>query len=366
VLGQTSRLWTENIEGGRDQLEALLAQVRGFAGLPLPTLMAGHGLTAAGTGDWAGAVGGLAAFTLLTAGVFAGCLVVADRMYMQGWMRMQGSGTSQRSRARAARAAARGGWLSRAPADLAIALKDWRMIPRDLRSFAQLIGPLVLLPVAYINLLGGGGRRSFNAYEEVSELARGRFDPAGIFLAMGVLITAALVFSHVASTSISMEGRSWWLLKAAPITPTELLRGKFLVAFVPFAVLSTVLMIVAALWRGFSPFGLLYGWFGVELIGAGLLAIGLGFAVPWARLDWDDPRRMVSGWGWLFTTIGQTLLGLLAGGLLIVPVVVEAFAPGWTLAAYAAGILGAVAVTAGTAFALLTFAASRLRSVGEA
>lgn len=240
------------------------------------------------------------------------------------------------------------------------------MIPRDLRSFAQLIGPLVLLPVAYINLLGGGGRRSLNVYEEVNQWVAGRFDPAGIFLAMGVLITTVLVFSHIASTAISMEGRSWWLLKAAPIAPAELLRGKFLVAFIPFAVLSTVLLITAALWRGFSLVGLLYGWFGVEVIGAGMLAIALGFAVPWAKLDWDDPRRMVSGWGWLCTTIGQTVLGLLVGGFLIVPVVVEASAPDWTLPAYGVGLLGAVVVTAGAGFALLSFAAARLSSVGEA
>ena len=31
------------------------------------------------------------------------------------------------------------------------------MLPRDLRNFAQILGPLVMLPVVYFNLLGGGG-----------------------------------------------------------------------------------------------------------------------------------------------------------------------------------------------------------------
>ena len=35
------------------------------------------------------------------------------------------------------------------------------MIPRDLRNFAQILAPLVMLPVVYFNLLGGSGRRSF-------------------------------------------------------------------------------------------------------------------------------------------------------------------------------------------------------------
>ena len=60
--------------------------------------------------------------------------------------------------------------------------------------------------------------------------AHGAVDPTGVFVAMGVLMATALVCSQVASTAISMEAQSWWLLKIAPISPGELLRGKYLVA----------------------------------------------------------------------------------------------------------------------------------------
>ena len=51
-------------------------------------------------------------------------------------------------------------------------------------------------------------------------------------------------------------------------------------AWAPFAILSTVLLMGAAIWRGFSLFGLLYGWFGVELLGAGMLAIAWASPCP--------------------------------------------------------------------------------------
>ena len=40
-----------------------------------------------------------------------------------------------------------------------------------------------------------------------------------------------------------MEGQAWWLLKIAPVSGLELLRGKFAAASVPFALLSTVLLL---------------------------------------------------------------------------------------------------------------------------
>src|SRR5262249_810934 len=172
----------------------------------------------------------------------------------------------------------------------------------------QMLWPLFLLPVVYFNLLSG--RRGAGALAAAEQLGRGAADPAGILIAAGILAATALLFSRLALTAISMEGKSWWLLKAAPISGVEVLRGKFLAAWAPFAGLSTLLLAGAAVWRGFSAFGFLYGWYGVELLGAGMLAVGVGFAVPWARLDWEDPRRMSSGWGALFATLVWAMLAL--------------------------------------------------------
>jgi hypothetical protein len=127
-----------------------------------------------------------------------------------------------------------------------------------------------------------------------------------------------------------------------------------------------VLLVGAALWKGFSLFGFLYGWFGVELLGAGFLLVALGFSVPWAKFDWDDPRRMTSGWGWVFTTITQYLMGIIGGLLLALPLIAQIFAPQWVLLAYVVGVLVTVLGTALVSFLVVQFGLSRLPSAGEA
>lgn len=362
LIGQTSRLWTGRI-GARGDAGAFFGWVEGLLDLPLPSLIAGRGLAAAGIGRWGLAAADLALYTLVTLGFFAVCVVAADRLYATGWVRMQGSGGASRSRARSAREGARAGWLGRAPAWAAIALKDWRVLPRDLRNFAQLLSPLLFLPVVYVNLLAGGRGRDLDG--ALDALGPGAPDPANVAIAAGVLTATVLVFRRIAAISISMEGKAWWLLKAAPVAPGEVLRGKLAAALLPFAATSTLLLAGAAAWRGFSPLGALYGWYGIELIGAGMLAIAVGAAVPWAKLDWDDPRKMGSGWAGLISLGASALFAALAAALLCLPLVAIAFWPRATAAAWVVGPLGALALATGTVWGALWFGGRFVGRVGE-
>lgn len=364
VLGNTSRLWTSRLgDTGADPAQ-LLREAQRLEGLPVPSLIAGRGLALAGTGHWAGALGDVVGFLAITAGFFACCVLAADRLYAAGWVRMQSSGTARRSRERAAREAAGGGWLRRAPAWAALMLKDWRVIPRDLRNFAQMLTPLLILPVVYVNLLAG---RNSEGLAAVGAAGQGRaVDGAVIVVALGVLTTTFLICSRVALTSISMEGRSWWVLKAAPLSRLELLGGKFAAAMIPFAALSTVLLLGAALWKGFHPLGFLFSWFAVEVFGAGMLALTVGCGVPWANLEWDDPRKMRSGWGALIAFAGAAVLVIVGGAFLALPFLAEAFRPALTLPAWALGLAGATAVSAAIGWAGIRLGARFLPRVGEA
>lgn len=365
LVGQTSRLWTQRLFGPGQDPQEILGRLRQLVAIPLPSIVAGRGLAAAGAGNWAAALAELAGFLALTFGLFAACVVAADRLYATGWARMQGAGVANRSRARVARDAANAGWLGRAPAWAAIALKDWRTIPRDLRNFAQLLTPLVILPIVYFNIIGGGRRRSGELTDTLSGLGGGTVDPVGIVVAGGILLATVLIFRRVAATAISMEGRAWWMLKIAPISGQELLRGKLAAALVPFALLSTLLLLGATFWRGFSAVGFLYGWFGIQLLGAAILATAVGAAVPWAKLDWDDPRKMSSGWGNLISLVAGVLVAGVAGLLLCLPFVAFAFAPGLVLAAWLVGPLLALVLVAGTVWASLGLGVRFLARVGE-
>lgn len=310
LIGNTASYWTRQLSNMDFSLEGVLKTIQSLAALPIPSLVAGRGLVAAGQGSPLLGLGLMIGFLLVTFGFFAGCVWLADRMYATGWMRMQGAGATKRTHPGAASSTiagagpeqtARPGLLDRAAPFFAITLKDWRIIPRDLRNFAQFLSPLFLVPLIYIQLfINTGGRSGKTMAQTFNTFAPG-VDLSSILLAGTVLMSTIFVFSRIAQTGISMEGRSYWILKVAPISGRELLLGKFVSAMVPFAILSTVLLVIAAIVRHFSIGGFLYGWFGVMLLGAGMLAMNIGISVPWANLEWDDPRKMHSGWGGLIS-----------------------------------------------------------------
>jgi len=367
LFGNLSGRWSRQIfRSDQINFEVILTRLQDFINAPIPSLMAGRGLAAAGDGEAVTAILLVSSFLLITFGFFAATVWIADTLYASGWLRMQSSGVANRTKERAEKAAANSGLLGSAPASLAIALKDWRVIPRDLRNFAQFLTPLFLLPVIYLNLLGGGGSRSFNALAQANNFAQGRVDFANAFAAAGVLATTFLIFNRIAATGISMEDKSWWLLKSAPLSHPELLLGKFLAAMIPFAAVGTLLMIGLAIWRGFSLIGFLYGWFGMMVIGGGMMAVDVAFAIPWANLDWDDPRKMTSGWGALFGFVINAVLGLITGLLLSLPLITRALLPSVEIVAWIVGPLFAIIVSAAIGGLAVTFGLNRLGNVGEA
>ena len=95
-----------------------------------------------------------------------------------------------------------------------------------------------------------------------------------------------------------------------------MLFGKFMSSAIPFVILALIFMISADIWRGFSFVWFLYGLYGVLMLGLALLAVAVGLSVPWAKFDWDDPRRMLSAQTSIYTMIIWIVLGLMGGGIL--------------------------------------------------
>lgn len=368
LIGQTTRYWVPGLVGDgttRPDPEAVIDSFRGWASVPLPPLMAGRGLAAAGLGDLGMVAVSFGGFLLITVGFFATCVWAADSLYAAGWVRMQSSGSAKRGKERSARAAARSGWLGRAPSWLAIALKDWRVIPRDLRNFAQMLAPLALLPFVFLSIVAGGngrpGRPGRNPFENLEQGA------VGVFVAAGILVAVLFVFGRMAETSISMEGKSWWITKAAPLSPWEVLIGKFAATAIPYVIVSVVFMVAAAIWRGFDLVWFLYGLFGVEMLGIGLLAVAVGLSVQWAKLDWDDPRKMLPWQTAVLTLIAWLVVGGICGLILCVPFFVEMLnQPGLIALMMLLSIVVATLIVALSAYGSLRLGVQALVNVDEA
>jgi ABC-2 type transport system permease protein len=109
----------------------------------------------------------------------------------------------------------------------------------------------------------------------------------------------------------SQEGRSWWILKTAPIGPPGLLAAKWIVAYLPVAILGLAFLIVLSIARGVALGDAAFGLVVVGLCYAGMTGVNLAFGVVGANFEWDDPRRMVRGTtGCLSTIASVAALGI--------------------------------------------------------
>jgi len=121
------------------------------------------------------------------------------------------------------------------------------------------------------------------------------------------------LLSRLAGMGFSHEGKTYWLLKSAPISSIQLIIAKFTVAYIPSLVLGWLFIVIIGLVRATSLTTVIFNLLVVALCIAGVDGINLSFGVAGANFDWDDPRHMVSGLNGCFgalASIGFLLVGL--------------------------------------------------------
>ena len=186
--------------------------------------------------------------------------------------------------------------------------KDWRLIRRDLRNLSQLIAPLIFTVIYGFSMLRG--------FQSVSETPGDVFSTiiahSQIYISLGLPMFFGWSFLvNLTVNAYSREGKSYWMLKASPLSVKQLVIAKFLAAFLLGLAFQLFLFgfIIALNWPGLST--VIY----VMLVGvlfiAGLTGIMLTFGAYGAKLDWTDPRRMSQGTaGCLSAVAGMVYVGL--------------------------------------------------------
>ena len=277
-----------------------------------PLAWAARGLVSLGKADWiAGA--GLTALTLLVCGlVFYVALVTSERLYYNGWASMQNI-THKRKPVR--RSYGLPTWMPTAPAFQvwkpsalrAIIQKDFLVLRRDMRNMSQLVMPLILGIIYFFMLLRSGKDLSVGRGEAppvVLELIHN----ASTYTSVGLsLFVGWMLLGRLAGMGFAQEGKSYWLIKTAPVSSARQIVAKYLVAFLPtLGLCSSFLLLTWLIQRtGFATF--IFALPAVALCIAGSTGIYLSFGIAGANMNWDDPRHMQKGVASCLGTLASTV-----------------------------------------------------------
>ena len=349
--------------------ETVIAVADRVATAPVPTLWAGQGMVEIGQGQVSLGTARMLAYIVLTLGLFVFTVLVSDRLYLSGWLRMQGLSAKRRGLAED------GGRLRGDSLTTTLAVKDWLLRVRDPRQLVSLIGGAVIAVVvgglAIFRGGGGGDTGLLEASQSGALEIPGRFAALssafspGVIMAASVLFVGYAIFAQLAMTSLALEGQSYAVLKTAPVTGTQVWRAKSLGNWLPYAVVATLLLFIAWLVVGFSVVWGIYAWFCLLIMGAGMMAVNTSIGFRFANLDWTDTRRMTSGGGGLYSFLLSAFY-LLATGLVALLFFVLAVA--YPEAAILIALFGLVIIGAGTAawvWLMARWAESAWRRLGE-
>lgn len=308
----------------QEQTTQVLSQVSRFDTPWSPLAWAGRGLVAIGGGNWLNGSALIILTIVMACAIFLVALRTSERLYFTGWANIRTNHRKKNTRGTDRRSQRRLRYpnlvqrILPAPV-LGIVVKDFTVIRRDLRNLSQLITPLILGVIYAVMLLRGGGETPAGR-GEAPEWFIEVLNNILIYGNVGIaLFVSWFLISRLAMMGFSQEGKSYWLLKSAPVSTSRLLGAKFLVAYIPSLLLGWGFLLIISVIQGASLLTLLYSLVVIALAVAGADGLNLAFGVAGVNLEWDDPRKMTSG--------GIGCLGTLVGVIYLAVGLVLFFAP---------------------------------------
>ena len=189
--------------------------------------------------------------------------------------------------------------LPMSPPLRAFLAKDARYLARDLVLLSQIGIPLILYFVPFVI----GAQITTNA------------DTSGdlLLLCLGVVGTIAYMETSILGlSSLGLEGRGFWLVLSAPVSPDLLLRAKWTGAFAASALICIPLWLFACAAYHASPI-LAWGGLAALLVAcAALCGLAVGIAGVFPRFVYENPAHRASLsaliWGFVLAS-GYVLLG---------------------------------------------------------
>jgi ABC-2 type transport system permease protein len=183
-----------------------------------------------------------------------------------------------------------------------LVLKELRVFFRDTTQWSQLILLIVLVVVYVFNIrylpLNGEGITFFLA-NIVPFL---NLVLAGFVLAS---IAARFVFP-----SVSLEGRTWWLLKASPLSMHDLLWAKFWVGTLPLLVLALAIVFATDVMLHVSEFMTAVSVGTITLLTFAIAGLAIGAGTLFPQFETENAAQIPTSFGGLvFMMTAVSLIG---------------------------------------------------------
>jgi ABC-2 type transport system permease protein len=184
-----------------------------------------------------------------------------------------------------------------------LVLKEIRLFFRDTTQWSQLIMLAVLVVVYIMNVrllpLTGEGVTFFI----VNLVPFLNLVLAGFVLAS---IAARFLFPGV-----SLEGRTWWLLRSSPLSMRELLWSKYWVGTLPLLVLALAIVGVTDMLLQVSAFMFIVSIFTITLLTFALAGLAVGFGTLYPRFETENAAQIPTSFGGLLFMM--TAIALIGG-----------------------------------------------------
>ena len=188
-----------------------------------------------------------------------------------------------------------------------LVLKELRMFFRDSTQWSQLILLAVLVVVYVVNIrylpLTGDGMTFFI----VNVIPFMNLALSGFVLAS---IAARFLFP-----AVSLEGRTWWLLRSSAMSMRDLLWAKYWTGTLPLLVLAVGIVTVTNVLLQVSPFMFAVSVGTITLMTFALASLAIGFGTLYPRFESENAAQIPTSFGGLLFMM--TAVGLIGAVLVL-------------------------------------------------
>ncbi len=181
--------------------------------------------------------------------------------------------------------------------------KEFRAIFRDLAHSTQImfVGGICLLYLLNIRMFV-----TIDAFPADSQYYWKK-----VFFVMHCCITAfftSSVCTRIVFSSVSLEGRQYWLLQVAPLEVGQILRAKLLAWYRPIALISAALLgmgiyVIEPRWETVTLFVSMS-----FFVTYGIVSVGIGLGAKFADFSWEHPSQLILSLGNLLFMLASSAL----------------------------------------------------------